>query len=421
MILSSNTIHKNLFSRDNLITYWDLQNESSYTGSGSTITDLDNTNNGTIVGTVPYTTGNIKYLTIDNTTSNYVRTNTNLNSLLSPANTSEVISLFCWVYPTSNGIILSEQGVTTPDTDWYDSQIEWINNRPRFAVYSYQYDSVGLLNVKVYSTHNGNGSTTQYVNHPTTLSEFNKLFDTTYTHTTLSWSGNIASTVPINWTTYSTLTNAGITVPNSGDYFSVEVKTIFVPAESGVYSFGINSDDGSDLYINDTYVTSYYGGHGMSGPIYGNISLTAGTAYSLRVRTQEFAGGEGLQLTWKRPSQGSYSLQSSELISGSKNIVTSSINAPLNAWHYIGYTYDGTTLKSYTNGQLSGNLVIDRLSPGNISKGLYYALGYPTVTNMGAGNGGSTFRLGAFHVWNNCLTDATVLRNYNITKNVYGV
>jgi hypothetical protein len=419
MILTSNVLNKNLFSTENIITYWDLQNTSCYAGSGTTITDLDGTNNGSIVGTVPYTDSNIKYFSLDNTTSNYIRTNINLNSSLSPANTSEIISVFTWVYPTSNGIILSEQGTTSPDSTWHDSQIEWINNRPRFGVW--QYDNVGLLNVKVYSTHNGNGTTSQYVSYPNTITEFNKLFDTTYTHTTLSWSGNIASTVPINWSTYTALTNAGLTIPNSGNYFSVEVKTIFVPAETGVYSFGINSDDGADLYIDNTYVIDYYGGHGMSGPMYGNISLIAGRAYTLRVRMQEFGGGEGLQLTWKRPSQGSYSLQSSELISGSQNIVTSSISAGLNTWHYVGFTYDGSILRAYTNGQLAGNVTINRLSPGNYSDGLYYTLGYPSATNMGAGNGGATFQLGAFHVWNSCLTDATILRNYNITKSSYGL
>jgi hypothetical protein len=60
-------------------------------------------------------------------------------------------------------------------------------------------------------------------------------------------------------------------------------------------------------------VVSYYGGHGMSGPIYGNINLVAGTQYTFRARMQEYGGGDGLAVVWRRPGQSTYSLQTSEL------------------------------------------------------------------------------------------------------------
>jgi len=403
-------------SGSSMITYWDIQNSSSYSGSGSTITDLDSTNNGTLVGSVPYTNSSPKYLSLDSGSSNYIRTNTNLNSSLSPANTSEIISVFTWVYPTSNGVILTEQGNTSQSTSngWNISQIEWVSGNPKFAVYPY----AGLTRVNIYSTHGGNGSTTQYVNYPTTTSEFDRLFDTAYSNTTLAWNGNLNASVSLNNSVYTTLTNAGATVPNSGDYFSLEVKGIFIPQETGTYSFGINSDDGSDLFIGGNFVVSYYGGHGMSGFQYGNISLTAGQEYTFRARMQEYGGGEGLQVVWKRPSQSVYSLQTEEL--NPSSTITSSVSASLNAWHYVGYTYDGSTLRSYVNGQFAGSSTLNRQTPYNTeSKGLYYALGYPTATNMGSG-AGSNFRLGALHIWNDTLSGSTILNNYNATKAIYG-
>lgn len=397
-----------------LITNWDIQRSSSYGGVGTAVTDLVGINNGLLIGTNTYTSSTQKYISLDSNAANYIRTTTDLNSYLSPANTGDNFSAFVWCYPTTNGVILTELGQTTPNSGWYNSQIEWVAGTPRVAVFPYSYQ----VNVKIFSTHAGNGATSQYASHPGTTAEFDRLFDTSYTHTTLAWEGNLTSLIALNHSSYTSLTGAGATVPNSGDYFSVEVNGTFVPAETGTYSFAINSDDGSDLFIGGNFVVSYYGGHGMAGYQYGNVSLTAGVKYSFRARYQEYAGSEGLTVVWKRPSHGVYSLQTSELNAGST--LTSSVSAALNNWHYVGLTYNGTALKAYVNGQAAGSVNKLRNTPYNaIGKGLYYALGYPSVTNMGS-TFGSTFRLGAFHVYNTALSDTDILSNYNATKAAYG-
>ena len=56
-------------SGSGMITYWDLQNTNSYSGVGNTITDLDGTNDGLLVGTVSYTGGSPNYLSLDDTTN----------------------------------------------------------------------------------------------------------------------------------------------------------------------------------------------------------------------------------------------------------------------------------------------------------------------------------------------------------------
>ncbi len=236
MLIATHGILKGMpifISGSSMITYWDFQNTASYNGSGTTITDLDGTDNGLLVGTNPYTSGTPNYISLDNSSSNYARTTVNLNPYLSPTNTSDNISVFAWVYPTSNGVVVSEQGQTTPNTGWYLSTIEWVSGTPRFAVYPYS----SLTNVKIFSTHGGNPpSTSQYAQYPLTTSEFDRLFDTSYSNTTLAWEGNLGATTSLNHTTKDTLISAGATVPNGGDYFSFEVNATFIPAETGTYS-----------------------------------------------------------------------------------------------------------------------------------------------------------------------------------------
>ena len=171
-----------------------------------------------------------------------------------------------------------------------------------------------LTNVRIFSTHGGTGSTTQYLSHPSTTAEYDRLFDTGFSNTTLSWSGQLNASISLNYTLYTTLTGAGAVVPNTGSYFSVEVSFLMRPKETGVYSFQTDSDDGSDIHIDGNFVVSYYGGHGTGqGSGIGTYSLTKGQTYEVVARTQEYTGGEGLIVKWKRPSQGVYSLQTDEV------------------------------------------------------------------------------------------------------------
>lgn len=171
-----------------------------------------------------------------------------------------------------------------------------------------------LTNVRIFSTHGGSGNTTQYINHPTTTAEYDRLFDTGFSNTTLAWAGQLNASTSLNFTNYTTLTVAGAVVPNSGDYFSVEVSFLMRPKETGVYTFQTDSDDGSDIHIDGNFVVSYYGGHGTGqGSQTGTYTLTKGQTYEVVARTQEYSGGEGLVVKWKRPSQGAYSLQTDEV------------------------------------------------------------------------------------------------------------
>ena len=117
-----------------LILNYDIGNASSYPGTGATVTDLQANSNATLFNTPTYASG---YLTF-NGTNQYLTTNTSLNSKLSPANTSKVISIFLWAYMTDDGVLITELGQTALNNGWYDSQIERVTGTLRFSVWSNQ-------------------------------------------------------------------------------------------------------------------------------------------------------------------------------------------------------------------------------------------------------------------------------------------
>ncbi|MFN5441938.1 MAG: beta strand repeat-containing protein, partial [Flavobacteriia bacterium] len=209
----------------------------------------------------------------------------------------------------------------------------------------------GNLSYTVYRTHAGNGSLTQYPASPNNSAEFVNLFNTANSNTTVWSSGSTAPSNILSWTSASALNTNGISTPGS-NYFGVQIDGTFVPAETGVYSFEIQGDDAVDFFLNGTPVISHYGGHGMTSMI-GTISLVAGQSYTMLARHQEYGGGEGLILQWKRPSQSTYSIQDSEIVGciGQMESYTITVDATPNVADPADQTLcagDLTTLVDFT-------------------------------------------------------------------------
>jgi hypothetical protein len=89
-----------------------------------------------------------------------------------------------------------------------------------------------------------------------------------------------------------------------------------------------------------------------------------------------------------------------------------------NQWYLIGYTYDGTTLTAYINGQAIGTTNLSRNAPYYNGCGLAYYLGYPDTTNMGV-NQYLNGKIGAFYSYNRSLTPTEVTQNFDATKSRY--
>jgi hypothetical protein len=95
-------------------------------------------------------------------------------------------------------------------------------------------------------------------------------------------------------------------LPSDGFSWKVD-GSIYVP-ETGTYTFGVDSDDASDVFINGTQVASFYGGHGFNGNFNNNgtIDLEKGN-HSFRARMEEGGGGDGIHVAWQKPSDSSFS------------------------------------------------------------------------------------------------------------------
>jgi hypothetical protein len=223
----------------------------------------------------------------------------------------------------------------------------------------------GNLNYIVYSTHNRNGSTTQYGSYANSANDFNIMFNTANSNTVVHSSGSASPSTLFYFTNYQTLVANGVPVPNNGDFYGVKVTGTFVPKETGVYYFGVDGDDGVDLSINGNVITSFYGPHGFGGYRIGSIYMVAGTQYTIMARMQEFGGGDGLAVAWKRPSQGSYSIQPDEIMATS-----TSYYGPKVEW-FLKSQLDNTNPSSWL-GINSSNLFPISVSSGAYTLNLKY-------------------------------------------------
>lgn len=118
-----------------LVYYIDAGNSSSYPGSGSAINNIAGTAPGaaTLTNAPVFTSaGQASYFTF-NGTSQYV-----ITANLIGQSMSGNVTLECWVNTSSdNGVVVSEQGTSSPNTSWYDSQIEIVSGNLKVAVWPY--------------------------------------------------------------------------------------------------------------------------------------------------------------------------------------------------------------------------------------------------------------------------------------------
>jgi beta-glucosidase len=83
------------------------------------------------------------------------------------------------------------------------------------------------------------------------------------------------------------------------DHFSIRWTGSLVPAESGAFTIGIGSDDGSRVYFNGTRLIDNWGKHSIMFKT-ASVQLKAGKAYPIKVEMYEGVGGAGVFLSWKK-------------------------------------------------------------------------------------------------------------------------
>lgn len=142
---------------------------------------------------------------------------------------------------------------------------------------------------------------------------------------------------------------------------------IYIPSD-GTYSFKLNSDDGSWLFIDGQLVVNNGGDHAPR-DAYGSIALTKGY-YSMMVKYFEsYSGAANINLYWKPPNESDYRIvpQSALYISppaASSSNMRISKNAPASMDH--GNTMIYTLYFNNFGGMKASNVVLQDTLPSNV-------------------------------------------------------
>ncbi len=97
---------------------------------------------------------------------------------------------------------------------------------------------------------------------------------------------------------------------DDGETFSVQWLGYFKPATTETYTFYLNSDDASFMWIGADAVTGFStanalinnGGSHPPAEVSGSIALTAGTYYAVRIQFGEDLGGDVMEFNYETPT-----------------------------------------------------------------------------------------------------------------------
>lgn len=130
-----------------LVYYVDAGNPSSYSGSGSTLTDISGQGLGvsTLYNSPTFTSaGQSSYFTF-NGSNQYAFTGDLISAFNPPSNLP--VTLEMWSYAASdNGCLIVEEGTSTPDGGWYDSQQEIVSGSVKMRMYNLSVLTAGTYN-----------------------------------------------------------------------------------------------------------------------------------------------------------------------------------------------------------------------------------------------------------------------------------
>ena len=92
------------------------------------------------------------------------------------------------------------------------------------------------------------------------------------------------------------------------NYLAIFKGYIYFP-ETGIYKFGLDGDDALELFIDDTLVTAWYGGHGRSNHVR-FVKYVNGTQgwHKIKYHMEEGGGDDNYYLYWQRPTESSIAI-----------------------------------------------------------------------------------------------------------------
>lgn len=121
---------------------------TSYSGTGTTLTDLSGNNrNSTIAGSPAYTSGEGGYFTFSN---DYILT-PDLDQLITAGDESHTVEV--WIYPTNNGVVASYLGQATVDSLYHFSAIEIVGGQIGYGLWNAGIVSAGTTGISFNQWH----------------------------------------------------------------------------------------------------------------------------------------------------------------------------------------------------------------------------------------------------------------------------
>ena len=134
-------------------------------------------------------------------------------------------------------------------------------------------------------------STTGYNSYPADTSAFSTLVQSYATDANLFGSGYL-----------NQINGTGNPYGSDEHYLTVFEGYIYLPT-TGVYAFGVDGDDAIEVYLDDTLITGWYGGHGRASQARNVVNVFAQTGWhKLKYHHQERTGGDSYYLYWKQPN-----------------------------------------------------------------------------------------------------------------------
>jgi hypothetical protein len=439
-----------------VVLYYNTFNTSSYSGSGTTITDLSgNSRNGTITGSPNWSAN---YFTF---TDDYITT-PNLSSAIPISN--EVHSVELWVYPTDNGVLVQYNGTTTPNVSYHFSAIEIVGGNLEVGLWNGSVvastGNIGAVSFnqwhQIVLTYNGSvckgyidgvfkGSVNTIFNSPMDDSllfymnfgyrdftsqgdgtDFNGRFGIMKVYNIALTDAQVLSNYNSTLSTIVNLTTSGLVL-----YYDPSSTSSYPGSGTTITDLSGNGRNGtmSNIAFTSPYFT--YNGSSSQIAITDNALLEPGSGdWTMEVWVNQSVAGNDVVLG-KFPAGGaqvSYSIRTSASIyyaqmgsgigSGATLFQNSSNQVrTIGTWYQLVYVFTNVaanTLETFVNGSSIGSVGHSLASILDTTTGLY-------IGSYNNGEYAQWFdgKIGITRLYNRALTSTEVLNNYNADKLKY--
>ena len=462
--ITNTSVYDGSVNSKGALLYLDAGNAASYSGSGTTWTDLSTTgNNATLVNSPGFTNGYGGYLTFSGTGLQYASTTaskfnvtyTGKTVLVAARMTGFTAGTFRCLFGTNGGTRNFNTYIYSPSSGVYQIHYSaggtggFSNNLSlttnQWFILAVTQTTGGLVSYYLNGQPVGTNTGQTFIQYAANNGEYVALGDN-------YWYGDIgmcavygralsSDEIQQNYNSFDgrygvsqLLVTTGLTY-----HLDIGVTASYSGSGSTVNDLSSSGLGASTLYNTPTYTGGYLTFNGSSQYLLTSNLVSKFNSPSnttLTLETWVYAASDNgvvvdeLGQTAISPASG-WRESNIEIVSGSTKMGLWNGSSPntttagtflRSQWNHCVLTYDGSTLRTYLNGVVGATSTFTRLVPwisgGGGSTNLYYGLFNGDTTNMGDGSY-LAGNLGQFRVYTRALSAAEVTQNYTATKTRY--